>query len=173
MRQNGTAPEDTPVIFNESTIAKPWGWIFFYNNERFHQTRDISCQWVGPGPIFFNRNTGDDQTIRIRLRPTIMSYTTTRTNWPPFMVAGAFELSGSQDRAATSFKLKTAYRVEHHCCKENGAIPALLFVLRDKRTHLAIEWNTNLHNRWRRLSDFTLEVSTDIALNAFEDTPNS
>ena len=48
-RQDEAAPEDTPVIFDEWTIDKPWGWIFFYNNERYRQTRDFKWQWVGSG----------------------------------------------------------------------------------------------------------------------------
>ena len=58
-RVGGTAAEDTPVILDEYTIEKPWGWIFFYNNERYHQTGNFECQWVGQGPIFFNRESGE------------------------------------------------------------------------------------------------------------------
>lgn len=58
-RQTGKAPEDTPVLLDEFTIEKPWGWIFFYNNERYRQTGELRWEWVGPGPIFFNCNTGE------------------------------------------------------------------------------------------------------------------
>jgi hypothetical protein len=52
-------PERRPAILMEYTQERPWGWVFFYNNERYRQTRDIRDQWVGSGPIFFNRETGE------------------------------------------------------------------------------------------------------------------
>jgi Immunity protein 35 len=52
-------PEDRPALLTEHTQERPWGWVFFYNNERYRQTRDFRDQWVGPGPIFFNRETGE------------------------------------------------------------------------------------------------------------------
>jgi hypothetical protein len=51
--------EERPVIIPEYTQERPWGWVFFYNNERYRQTRDFRDQWIGPGPIFFNRETGE------------------------------------------------------------------------------------------------------------------
>jgi hypothetical protein len=162
-RQNGTAPEDTPVIFNESTIAKPWGWIFFYNNERFHQTRDISCQWVGPGPIFFNRNTGDIRQfgsgcdLDHELHDYENELAAADGSW-------CLWLSGSQDRAATIFKLKTAFALNTIAAKKMvPSLPCCLFS--GKRTHL--DWvATHLHNLGVA-TDITLEQSTDIAQNAF------
>ena len=56
-RREDTAPEDTPAI--TSTTEKPWGWVFYYNNAHFAATGDIAHMWVGPGPIFFNRTTGE------------------------------------------------------------------------------------------------------------------
>jgi len=58
-RRPDTPPEDTPVILDFATIEKPWGWVFFYNNDKFLETREFLHQWVGPGPIFFNRESGD------------------------------------------------------------------------------------------------------------------
>lgn len=58
-RRDDAPPEDTPRIFDEDTIPKTWGWIFFYNSERCYQTRDMTWCWVGPGPIFFNKHTGE------------------------------------------------------------------------------------------------------------------
>ncbi len=58
-RRTDTAPKDTPAILDFATTETSWGWIFHYNNARYLETREIQDQWVGQGPIFFNRTSGD------------------------------------------------------------------------------------------------------------------
>ena len=44
-------------IVRESTIAKPYGWRFFYQSKEFLDVGNPSAQLVGNAPIIVNRNT--------------------------------------------------------------------------------------------------------------------
>jgi hypothetical protein len=50
--------DDWAVVQAESTIEKPWGWIFFYQSRKYLETGEFSCQLLGNSPIFVNRKTG-------------------------------------------------------------------------------------------------------------------
>lgn len=39
------------VILDSMTIAKPYGWVFFYNSKKFVDTGDKIYSLVGGGPI--------------------------------------------------------------------------------------------------------------------------
>ena len=56
-----TYPDDPIdlVIVDESTIEKEWGWIFFYNSERYLTTGEISHALAGNAPYIVNRHTGE------------------------------------------------------------------------------------------------------------------
>ncbi len=42
---------DRAVIFDESTISKPYGWIFFWDSEKALATNDPQFLLAGNGPI--------------------------------------------------------------------------------------------------------------------------
>lgn len=44
-------------IVRESTITKPYGWIFFYQSKEFLDDGLPSAQLAGNAPIIVNRNT--------------------------------------------------------------------------------------------------------------------
>jgi len=44
-------------IVRESTIAKPYGWIFFYQSKEFLDGGSFSAQLAGNAPIIVDRNT--------------------------------------------------------------------------------------------------------------------
>ena len=44
-------------IVRESTIAKPYGWIFFYQSKEFLDAGIPSAQLAGNAPIIVNRNS--------------------------------------------------------------------------------------------------------------------
>lgn len=39
------------VIFDDSTIAKPYGWVFFFGSRQFEETGDINFAVGGNGPL--------------------------------------------------------------------------------------------------------------------------
>jgi hypothetical protein len=57
LRKNGDNTE--AVIFDDLTSETSFGWSFYYNNATFHRTRNGSDAWAGPGPILFNKETGE------------------------------------------------------------------------------------------------------------------
>jgi hypothetical protein len=44
------------VIVEESTIEKPYGWVFFWATKDFIETRDYRDVPLGNAPIIVNRN---------------------------------------------------------------------------------------------------------------------
>ena len=42
-------------IVDDSTIARPYGWIFFYQSKRFLETGEFGDQIAGNGPILVDR----------------------------------------------------------------------------------------------------------------------
>lgn len=46
---------DKADILREHTIAKPYGWVFFYQSRRWIETRRTADAIIGGGPIFVNR----------------------------------------------------------------------------------------------------------------------
>ena len=46
-------------IMREATIAKPYGWIFFYQSIEFLESGAISAMLGGNAPIIVNRNTNE------------------------------------------------------------------------------------------------------------------
>ena len=53
-----TDPGDAAVIVEDSTIERPWGWVFFYESRRFLDTGDDSARFGGNAPIIVERETG-------------------------------------------------------------------------------------------------------------------
>jgi hypothetical protein len=50
--------DDRWVVVGESTIERPFGWIFFYNSEKFVTTGKTMYRLAGNGPVFVNKTTG-------------------------------------------------------------------------------------------------------------------
>ncbi|WP_271593523.1 YrhB domain-containing protein [Bradyrhizobium sp. CCBAU 65884] len=46
-------------IMREATIAKPYGWIFFYQSNQYLDADDGSAVLVGNAPLIVDRNTGE------------------------------------------------------------------------------------------------------------------
>lgn len=57
LRNESDPIQDRLIIFEEETIEREWGWVFFYNSELFYRVRISPL--VGIGPLFFNRHTGE------------------------------------------------------------------------------------------------------------------
>jgi len=47
------------VILEDETIAKEWGWVFFYQTKAFVESGDFRDMLGGNAPIIVNRVTGD------------------------------------------------------------------------------------------------------------------
>lgn len=162
-RKSGTPAVDTPVIFDCATIEKTWGWVFYYNNEHYHQTRDIRRQWVGPGPIFFNRYTGDIREfgsgcdLDHELYDYEMELSAANGSW-------CLWLSVDQDRTATILKLKNGFAINTSQAKQMvPALPHCLFA--GKRRHL--DWVAGHLNDHGVKTDIKLEQSATLAQQAF------
>lgn len=52
---------DEPVVVDEETIEKDYGWIFFYTSRRYLETGNISDMLAGNGPVLVRK---DDGSIR-------------------------------------------------------------------------------------------------------------
>ncbi|HYX37770.1 MAG TPA: YrhB domain-containing protein [Oligoflexus sp.] len=57
LRKNGDNTE--AVVFDDLTSETTFGWSFYYNNATFHRTREVRDAWAGPGPVLFNKETGE------------------------------------------------------------------------------------------------------------------
>ena len=44
-----------PVIIDEITIEKDFGWVFFYDSSRFLETKEFSDTLLGNAPIIVNK----------------------------------------------------------------------------------------------------------------------
>jgi hypothetical protein len=51
--------EGRACIVRESTIAKPYGWIFFYQAKEYLDDGTESARLVGNAPIIVDRNTSE------------------------------------------------------------------------------------------------------------------
>ena len=50
--------DDEPVIIDEHTIERPFGWVFFYDSLRHQQTQSASNLLAGNAPLIVNRFDG-------------------------------------------------------------------------------------------------------------------
>ena len=56
---NGTA-----IVLEESTIDRPYGWVFFYQSRAYIETKNPLHQLVGNAPLVFNRVFGEYRILR-------------------------------------------------------------------------------------------------------------
>jgi hypothetical protein len=47
-----------PVILDEATIERDFGWVFFYDSSRHIETGDLSDAPAGNAPIIVNKRDG-------------------------------------------------------------------------------------------------------------------
>ena len=50
-------PGDRWVVLDDQTIEKSFGWIFYYNSEKFVATNNVVYRLAGNGPVFVNKDT--------------------------------------------------------------------------------------------------------------------
>jgi hypothetical protein len=53
--------DDAFVVVDAGTIEKPYGWVFFYNSQKFIETGDNSCRLAGNGPVIVNKHDASVQ----------------------------------------------------------------------------------------------------------------
>ena len=51
-------PKDV-VVVDKLTIERSWGWVFFYNTQRYLETRNFRDALAGNAPFIVNRYTGE------------------------------------------------------------------------------------------------------------------
>lgn len=49
---------DEPVILDEFTIEKDFGWVFFYQSRKYIETKNFRFQLAGNAPIIVNKFDG-------------------------------------------------------------------------------------------------------------------
>lgn len=49
---------DEPVILDDMTIEKDFGWIFFYHSRKYIETKDLKFYILGNAPILVNKFDG-------------------------------------------------------------------------------------------------------------------
>ncbi len=50
--------DDLFVVADQRTIAKPYGWVFFYNSKTFLEKGINSYRLAGNGPVIVNKHKG-------------------------------------------------------------------------------------------------------------------
>ena len=50
--------DDEPVIIDEHTIERAFGWVFFYDSLRHQQTQSLGDSLAGNAPVIVNRFDG-------------------------------------------------------------------------------------------------------------------
>jgi len=51
--------EDEIIIVDESTIERPWGWVFFHTSKMWLETHDVRYAIAGNAPIIVERESGN------------------------------------------------------------------------------------------------------------------
>lgn len=46
------------ILYDNATIERPFGWVFFYNSKLFIESGDIGDDAVGNAPIIVDRRDG-------------------------------------------------------------------------------------------------------------------
>ena len=49
---------DEPIILDEHTIERDWGWVFFWGSRKFEETQDFKFALAGNAPILVKRSDG-------------------------------------------------------------------------------------------------------------------
>ncbi len=59
--------DDLPVIIDELTIHKEWGWVFFFNGSKYLSAGDGSHSYIGNRPIVYDLDR--EEIFWLRRRP--------------------------------------------------------------------------------------------------------
>ncbi len=60
LKYDAAAPAQLrPQIIDSATLERQFGWVFIYSNEASLATGQNQFRSAGPGPILFNRHTGE------------------------------------------------------------------------------------------------------------------
>ena len=51
-------PDNEIIIVDESTIEKPWGWVFFYTSKKHKETKGMPYAIAGNAPMIVERSSG-------------------------------------------------------------------------------------------------------------------
>ena len=152
-RDEALPPMERTIIFDDATIEKPWGWILFYNNEKYYRTRNASDAHVGAGPLFFNRHNGEVRKFGsgCNLDAEIYDYEM------ELEACGSYwclSLSNGQSRQETILKIKQLLRVETATARNMiPSLPHPLFT--GIRRHL--DWMKRQFDNAELLSHISLE----------------
>ena len=46
------------IILNDQTIEKEWGWVFFYQSEKYIESKDFRDMLAGNAPIIVDKSSG-------------------------------------------------------------------------------------------------------------------
>lgn len=157
LHRDENAPiEERTIIFDDGTIIKEWGWVFFYNNEKYYHTRDPRDAHIGAGPLFFNRTTGEIRqfgsgcNINIEIYDYEMEIEADGKTW-------CLWLADSQDRKKTILKLKSLLKIDTRTAQDLvSKLPIAIFY--GIRRHL--DWMKDQFQKHHIVAYITLE--TDI-----------
>ena len=50
--------DDELIIYDDATIEKSWGWVFFHGSKKWIETNDIKYAIAGNSPIIVEKATG-------------------------------------------------------------------------------------------------------------------
>lgn len=51
--------DDRYILLKEHTIAKDWGWVYFYTSEKWHLTGELQYAVAGNAPFIVEKATGN------------------------------------------------------------------------------------------------------------------
>ncbi|HHM13108.1 MAG TPA: hypothetical protein ENJ16_06110 [Planctomycetaceae bacterium] len=63
------SPGDRLVVLDYLTIEKPYGWVFFFNSERYLDTQNVIYALGGNGPVVFETATSTITRLGSALPP--------------------------------------------------------------------------------------------------------
>ena len=159
----GTPLRETPKIFDSSTRETSWGWIFYYNNAQYFETRDFQDMWVGQGPIFFNCSTGEIKVFGsgCNLDNALREYEDELAAVNGFW---CLWISDSHSRPEAVFRLKNALAI--NTADASKLIPIVPFCMfSGKRSHL--QWLVTKFAEYSLETYVELHPGDDPALKPF------
>ena len=59
IRSRWSVRDDEPSIADDATKEEDFGWVFFYNSKRFHQTNEFRFRLAGNGPVIVDKRSGE------------------------------------------------------------------------------------------------------------------
>lgn len=156
LHRDENAPIDKrTIIFDDGTITKEWGWVFFYNNEKFYRTRDPSDAHVGAGPLFFNRTTGETRqfgsgcNMYAEIYDYEMEIQADGKTW-------CLWLADNQDRMKTILNLKSLLRIDTRTAQQLvSQLPIAVF----RGIHRHLDWMKNQFDKQNITAYISLETN--------------